>query len=127
MHGSVSVLIVSGMRDHRDELAAVISSSGMLAVCCGNLESAQSLLGHHQFSMILCDGMMSGDLRTVVRQASCSGRHIPVVIVSGRDDWNHYLSILRAGAFDCVPFPTAPSDLVWVVHAALREFRQAVI
>jgi DNA-binding NtrC family response regulator len=122
MQGPASVLIVGGIREQRDELVASIGSSGVLAVCCSSVENAQSLVRSHQFGMILCDGTaVSVDLRTVVRQVSSSKRKMPVVIISDRDDWGFYLATLRAGAFDCVSYRTAPDELARVVRAALRE------
>jgi DNA-binding NtrC family response regulator len=127
MRNSASVLVVSGTADHYDELAAAISSSGLSPTYCNSLETARSLASEQEFSMMLCDDRLSGDLRTVIREVSRVGPALPVIVFSCRDDWKSYLDTLRAGAFDCVVLPTAPGEFARIVRAALRTSSQGAI
>lgn len=127
MCSSSSVLIVSSMPDHRDEVSAAISSSGLLVKCCNTLETAQALVSQHEFSMMFCEGRLSANLREVIREISRSSPPMPVIVISCQDDWKSYLDTLRAGAFDCVVLPAAPGELARIVRTALRKPVQAVV
>jgi two-component system response regulator PilR (NtrC family) len=121
MRSSDPVLIVSEAPDHRNELAAAVSSSGLMATHCGTLETAGFLLGEQEFSMMFCDQIPSDNMRAVIRDVSRRGPQLPIIVVSAQDDWDSYLGALRAGAFDCVVLPAAPGELARIVTTALRK------
>ena len=122
MLSSISVLVISGVREHRDMLAAGISSIGPRPICCGTCESAAELLGQHPFSIVFCDYLLpDGTFWTVMNHAARCGTPIPVIVTSRRNDWDLFLKALNAGAFDYIALPPMPGEVERILCAALRE------
>lgn len=96
MPDSSPILIISGEREHRAQLADSVSKCGLFPVCCAAVSD---------------DQLPDGDFRAVIGEMRRHAAHPPVVVVSRRDDWDFYLSAVRMGAFDSVAFPPTPGQL----------------
>jgi len=122
MSSSDSILIVTGETVHSDNLAATASYLKLRPVCCRTLDAAGVLASRQQYGMVFCDDVLpDGDFRGVIAETSRSDTCTPVIVVSERDDWNFYLEVMKAGAFDYVMFPAGPGEIERIVCAAIRE------
>ncbi len=108
MLNALPVLVVSATRDDRESLARTIRGYGFRTVCCATVSEALSHLGRRPFGLVFCEEVLpDGNFRALTRRAD-----IRVVVVSHRDDWDAFLSVMRAGAFDYVAVPPLLSEEV---------------
>ena len=126
MLASSPILIISGEREHRARLASYAFKIGLRPVCCETVADARALVKSQPFCAALSeDQLPDGDFRAVITEMRRHSAHSPVVVVSGRDDWDFYLSTVRMGAFDSVAFPPPPGELERVLWTALSEIKRA--
>lgn len=118
MLNALPVLVVAATPEDRENLARTIVGCGFRAVCCATLSEAASLLARRSISLVFCEDVLpDGNVRAVIRTTD-----IPVVVVSHRDDWDAFLSAMKAGAFDYVAIPPLlPNELRRLLWAALSE------
>ncbi len=118
MLNALPVLVVSSTPEQRENLARTIAGCGFRAVCCPTLSEALSHLGRRPFSLVFCEDVLpDGNFRELIKKAG-----IPVVVVSHRDDWDVFLSVMRAGAFDYLAIPPLlPGEVRRLLWAALSE------
>ena len=75
-----------------------------------------------QHRMVFCDeALLDGDFRRIIQQSSKSTARTPIIVVSGKDDWNSYINALKAGAFDWLTFPPKAGEIERIARRALRE------
>jgi len=90
------VLIISGEQAHRAQLADHVFKFGLRPVCCETIADARALAEQQPFSAAVSeDQLPDGDFRAVITEMRRHAAHSPVVVVSGRDDWD-FLSFHRA-------------------------------
>ena len=124
MRSGHPILIVNGEPSHRSELAGEVWKSGMRPVCCSNVATAKALLARAEFSLVLCeDHLPDGTFRTLLQESPRTQNRLPLVVISGRNDWNSYLQSLSAGAFDCVSYPLGLGQGEPIMFAALNAHR----
>jgi DNA-binding NtrC family response regulator len=126
MLDSSPILIISGEREHRAQLADSVSKVGLFPVCCATVADVRALVSRQPFCAAVSeDQLPDGDFRAVIGEMRRHSAHPPVVVVSRRDDWDFYLSTVRMGAFDSVAFPPTPGELERVLWTALSEVKRA--
>jgi DNA-binding NtrC family response regulator len=113
------VIVGSGARGRR-MLSAVAARRGLRPVSCSSVAEFRRRLTGQAFSLVFCkERLPDGDYRDVLgelRQAK-----VPVVVISGEDDWDRYLETLHRGAFECIREPSSPADIELLMDRALRE------
>ena len=121
MLNALPALVVAATPEDRENLAGTITGCGFRAVCCPTLSEAVSLLARRSFTLVFCEDVLpDGNVRAVIRKTD-----IPVVVVSHRDDWDAFLSAMKAGAFDYVAIPPLlPNEVRRLLWAALSETSQ---
>jgi DNA-binding NtrC family response regulator len=113
-----SILILCPEKESRERLVARILSLGLYPLCSNSYGEAQSLLGRHNFSAILCsDSLTDGDYRDVIKAAI----PIPVIVLSRFAEWGPYLTALEAGAFDYIVCPPERAEVDRILSFALNE------
>ncbi len=123
---SSPILIISGEREHRTQLADSISKAGLFPVCCATVADVRALVKSQPFCAAVSeDQLPDGDFRAVIGEMRRHSAHPPVVVVSRRDDWDFYLSTVRMGAFDSVAFPPTPGELERVLWTALSGVKRS--
>jgi two-component system, OmpR family, response regulator len=122
MGDKLRILVVSSEQDHLKRLAGTLSRSSWEPVASKSVSDARAAIARQPFGAIISEeSLADGDFRAVIGETRRSGRQVPVVVVSRRDDWNSYLAALDAGAFEYVAFPPNPGELERAVRSALSE------
>ncbi len=121
MLNATPVLVVSSTPEQREKLAQTIAGCGFRTVCCTTLSEALALLRRQHFVMAFCkDELPDGNFQSLIRATGPAG--VPVVVVSHRDEWETFLSAIKAGAFDYVAMPPLlPGEVGRMLWAALSE------
>ena len=115
-----SAVVVSSNPEHRRSLAGLLSGCGVAALQADSLRQTKTLLNEQPVSLVLCDeSLPDGGFRDVIRELARAPRKVPVIVTSCLADWNHYLKMLGAGAFDCVTSPPHAGEVQIVVGNAL--------
>jgi DNA-binding NtrC family response regulator len=115
------VLIISADAEHRQMLASITSSCGLRAVGCGTVEAAKGLQAREEFAAVLYELAEKDDYCAAIRRLVRCECGTPVIVVSTLDDWDSYLGVISAGAFDYVDFPPYPGELERLLCAVLSE------
>lgn len=118
---SLPVLIISGDATHQATLSSAAASCGLASVLCGTIETAKYFLAHREFTAVLYEMSEKEDFRTAIKQLARSASEAPVIVASTLENWDSYLAVISAGAFDYVEFPPYRGELKRILHAALRE------
>jgi DNA-binding NtrC family response regulator len=106
------VLIVSGETRHAETLASAVERCGHTLDRCANTEEANSLLARGRYAAVLCeDTVTGGNILSLLSEIGRAAQPTPVIVVSRKDDWEHYLAALSAGAAGYVAFPPYPGEL----------------
>jgi DNA-binding NtrC family response regulator len=113
-----SILILCPDDESRERLVAGILSLGLRPLCSTSYGEAQSLLGQHNFSAVLCsDSLADGDYRDLIQDVI----PIPVIVLSRIAEWGPYLAALEAGAFDYIVCPPERAEVHRILSFALNE------
>jgi len=107
------VLVISPEADHHQKISGAVQRCGLGSICCREFVEARSFLARQKFKMVFChDTLPDGDFRGVIAAVNPT----PVVVLSRFAEWDHYLTALRAGAFDylaCPPDSAETERIVW--------------
>jgi DNA-binding NtrC family response regulator len=83
------------------------------------------LLDRRHFNVVFCnDTLPDGDFRAIMNEARKSSADVPVIILSGRADWDAYLSAIGSGAFDYIACPPDSAETKRILWSALSESSQ---
>src|SRR5262250_2478631 len=95
------VAVVSGEPEYWEKLSSVVSRCGARPIRCDTLAAVTKLLPQQHIDFAICeDAVPDGTFRELIATVKRSGCWTPVVVVSGRDDWDAFLNAIVAGAFD---------------------------
>jgi DNA-binding NtrC family response regulator len=112
------VLIVCEEDFTTKQIERTVRHSGLQAVSCSTLAEAGTMLARRSFSLVFCqDRLPDGDFR----KAIAASKPVPVVVLSHSEEWEPYLTALRAGAFDCLICPPRSTENERILWSALRE------
>src|SRR6185437_7698519 len=116
-----TVLIIDDDADCRRVLAAVLNQNGWQVYHAGNGDEGIELARQHRPNVVLCDLLMprvNGFKVCLELRADNALRHTGIVVTSGRNFEADRRAALEAGAYDFLPKPVQPTQLV----AALARF-----
>ncbi len=120
------LLIVDDNEDNRDVLARRLQKQGHWAVTASSGAEALSILAEQPFDLVLLDIMMPEMDGYEVLFRIKSGpqtKHLPVIMISARDEMESVVRCIDMGAADYLPKPFNPTLLRARVGASLREKR----
>ena len=101
-----TILVVSDELEIQQGFASALGFCGLAPVLASTVEEAISILNRHPISLVFCSDELAGEeFEDLIRQPWRRSDKIPVVVVSGLDDWRRYLAFLHQGAFDYVLLP----------------------
>jgi len=118
---SFDIMVVSPNLEVQQAFAGVLSLWGLAPIVASSVREAEEIVNRHPVSLVfysdefLEDTSMDG----FIRRASRPSNKVPVVVVSRLDDWEHFVGLLRRGAFDYVLYPLSEVDVARVVKNAL--------
>jgi two-component system, OmpR family, response regulator MprA len=121
----VKILVVDDERAGRDSLRRALELEGYDIELAGDGREALALLQNgadSQPDVVILDVLMPGlDGLEVCRRLRASGNHVPVLMLTARDEVESRVSGLDAGADDYVTKPFALEELLARVRALLRR------
>ena len=69
---------------------------------------------------VICCGTRRQAYQRVIEQVRLSGKPVPVVVVSGKQETAEWLDALEAGASDYSAQPFDSGHISWVIESAIR-------
>lgn len=120
------LLIVDDNEDNRDVLARRLQKQGHWTVTAASGPEALSILAEQPFDLVLLDIMMPemDGYEVLFRiKSEPQTRHLPVIMISARDELESVVRCIDMGAADYLPKPFNPTLLRARVGASLREKR----
>jgi DNA-binding NtrC family response regulator len=122
MDSPIQILIVSSELENRRALNAILQKEGYETVCASRVSECPDALTQQNLDLIFCDRRLAdGSYRDVVELARIAKNSVRVVVTSRLADWDEYLEALRHGAFDLIPSPCPPTDVMWAIIQARKE------
>ena len=110
------VLVISPEADHHQKISGAVERCGLGSIYCKEFVEARSFLARQKFRVVFChDTLPDGDFRGVIAAVNPT----PVVVLSRFAEWDHYLTALRAGAFDYLACPPAAGNRTSQPQAAI--------
>lgn len=122
------ILVVEDDSVVRDVIVELLSSEGYEILKADGIKSALKLIFETSLDLILCDltlsGRMDGGL-VVLDRVRKDNRvsNIPLVIISGRSDFQDMRTAMRAGADDYITKPFTKEELLGTVVGFLEKPR----
>jgi two-component system, OmpR family, response regulator MprA len=120
----VKILVVDDERAVRESLRRALELEGYAIELAGDGEEALATLGREQSQpdAVILDVLMPGvDGLEVCRRVRATGNHVPVLMLTARDEVENRVAGLDAGADDYVTKPFALEELLARVRALLRR------
>jgi len=121
---AMKILVVDDERAVRDSLRRALELEGYEIELAGDGTEALSTLGRDepQPDAVILDVLMPGvDGLEVCRRLRAAGNHVPVLMLTARDEVENRVAGLDAGADDYVTKPFALEELLARVRALLRR------
>ena len=121
---AMKILVVDDERAVRDSLRRALELEGYEIELAGDGNEAVSTLGRDepQPDAVILDVLMPGvDGLEVCRRLRAAGNHVPVLMLTARDEVENRVAGLDAGADDYVTKPFALEELLARVRALLRR------
>jgi DNA-binding NtrC family response regulator len=115
------IMVVSPNLEVQQAFAGVLSLWGLAPIVASSVREAEDIVNRHPVSLVFySDEFPEGTgMDGFIRRASRPSNKVPVVVVSRLDDWEHFVSFLRRGAFDHVLYALSEVEIARVVKNAL--------
>lgn len=125
------ILVVEDEPTLRSQLIQLLASQGYTVDALDNGVDALHAGLHEAFDLIVLDlGLPQLDGLSVLRQLRQAGRHLPVLVLTARDNWQDKVAGIDSGADDYVGKPFHSEELLARVRALIRRsagFSSAVL
>ncbi|MBF2052840.1 MAG: response regulator [Candidatus Sericytochromatia bacterium] len=119
------ILLVEDDHDLASRLQQELSAAGYAVDHAHNGQDAASLLPLFEYELIILDlGLPDGDGLSLLRRWRQQGVSVPVLILTGRDQWYERVDGLKAGADDYMGKPFYTEELQARIQALLRQAHQ---
>ncbi len=116
------ILLVEDEPTLREQLRASLIEAGYAVDATDNGRDAHFLGDSETFDAVILDlGLPILDGLTVLRRWRDSGRSMPVLILTARDNWNEKVAGIDAGADDYLTKPFHMEELLARVRALIRR------
>ena len=118
------VLIVDDERQNRNLLEIMLMGEGFDLVTAAGGEEALAIVARQPPDLILLDVMMpgmDGYQVTAAIKGDAATRHIPVILITGRDDHGARTAGLDAGAAEFLSRPVDRAELCERMKTLLRQ------
>ena len=126
---SFDIMVVSPNLEVQQAFAGVLGLWGLAPIVVSSVGEAQEIVNRHPVSLVFySDEFLEGTgMDGFIRRASRPSKKVPVVVVSRLDDWEHFVSFLRRGAFDYVLYPLSEVEIARVVKNALSPVQMSIV
>ncbi len=116
------ILIVDDEKAIRDGLSRILQSEGYLTELSYNGYSAMEMLQAQDFEIVITDLKMPGmDGMEVLKAISILQPDVPVLFITGYSTVENAVEVMKIGAFDYLPKPFTPDQLLEKVRKALEH------
>ena len=122
-----TILVVEDDPAVREMIQLALSSGGYAVQEAGNTLDARQTIARQAPDLILLDWMLPGQSGFEFARAlhrDSSHKHIPVIMLTARDQEEDKVAALEAGADDYVAKPFSVSELLARIKAVLRRTRR---
>ena len=115
------IMVVSPNLEVQQAFAGVLSLWGLAPIVASSVREAEDIVNRHPVSLVFYSDEFPGGtgIDGFIQRASRPSNKVRVVVVSRLDDWEHFVSFLRRGAFDYVLYPLSEVEIARVVKNAL--------
>lgn len=121
---SPRILVVDDEPDLRELLEITLVKMGLDVDSAASLGQARSLLGGHDYALVLTDMRLTDGLGIdLVREISANHKNLPVAVLTAFGSADNAVAALKAGAFDYLSKPVGLDQLRTMVQSALRTSR----
>lgn len=119
------ILVVDDDHGIRTGIADYLRKNGLRATTAADGREMFAQLDTSAFDLVVLDIMMPGDDGLVLCRTLRSGKHkhVPVVLLTARDDETDRIIGLEMGADDYVTKPFSPRELLARIKAVIRRTR----
>ncbi|MGD8354031.1 MAG: sigma-54 dependent transcriptional regulator [Pseudomonadota bacterium] len=116
------ILIVDDEKAIRDGLHKILEGEGFLTELSHNGYSAVEKLQASEFDLVITDLKMPGmDGIEVLNAISILQPNVPVIFITGYSTVENAVEVMKIGAFDYLPKPFTPQELLEKVGKALEH------
>lgn len=116
------VLVVEDDFELARGIADTLADAGMVPETCHDGRQAERLGWEEDYDAVVLDlGLPVVDGLTVLKAWRASGRNMPVLILTARDNWHEKVAGIDAGADDYLTKPFHMEELLARVRALLRR------
>ena len=116
------VLFVEDESKIADFVQAGLKEQGFVVEYCDNGDDAYLRAMENEYDVIVLDIMVPGkDGLSILKHLRRSGRNVPVILVTARNELDDRLEGLNLGADDYIAKPFFVEELVARVHAVIRR------
>jgi len=120
----VTVLAVTSRAADVDRLHRVFANSNWQLQTAGSIADAVQHLAEFQTPIVLCADTIEGESwKAVLKRMRATNPDVEVVVISRSMDDAGWGDALNSGAFDVLPVPLEASEVLRVVAAAWRHWR----
>lgn len=121
IHNKAQIVIVEDEVEIRRFLEAAITAAGYAVKAAFGVKDALKMIGGHPPDLIILDlGLPDGDGKEVIK-AVREWSHVPIIVLSARDQESEKVAALDLGADDYLTKPFGPAELVARIKVALRR------
>lgn len=121
MQNKPQIIIVEDEIEIRRFLEAAITAAGYAVKAAFGVRDALKIVGGHPPDLIILDlGLPDGDGKDVIK-AVREWSHVPIIVLSARDQESEKVAALDLGADDYLTKPFGPAELVARIKVALRR------
>jgi two-component system, NtrC family, response regulator PilR len=122
MLSNIPILIIASQTAIRDSMAEIVRGLGLEPVLCSSIIDARAEMARQTFPCIFCsDDLPDCGVRMALRVLQASASAVPIVVLSHVADWDAYLAVLRAGAFDYIACPPDREEARRILRLALGQ------
>ena len=117
------LLLVEDQAALSEAIATHLKSNGFVVDAAFDLRTAQRALDTEEFGAVLLDlSLPDGDGLTLLSRLRQRGKHLPVIIMTARDQIRDRVKGLEAGADDYLVKPFNLDEMIARLHAVTRRY-----
>lgn len=118
----INILVICAGNEAQDKFTEIVRMAGMHAISCTNLREAHYILGKLEIQAVICEEILpDGSFRELIHQSGSISEELPIIVFSYSGEWDTYLRVIRAGAFDCIAYPPVQTEVARILWQALRQ------
>ncbi len=118
----MNVLFVEDEIKIANFVRAGLKEQGFVVDYCDNGDDGYFQAAHNEYDVIVLDIMVPGkDGLAILKQLRKSGRNVPVILLTARNELDDRLQGLNLGADDYIAKPFFVEELVARIHAVVRR------